>query len=255
MDGCWGSGISSFPTMSSTSNFPTFPIFIMDAECPICPAPVVPNYTVTLEKLVYWTIGYGGWLGMALMPVIWRLPIRGSVMIVLSCAAPPLCGIVMTGFFSAIYAAAYLIYTVSSIMVDPLFLKSCVGSCAIGLGSIALYFVTMPATFNLDKLVAEDDAKETQHDDESDDTSEGDSDAGSDAGSDHINDEFSEEANDDDGSDVGSDDANEEEEESDVGSEVSASENSASSSPSDTWRETADFDRLRTAPPLPTNDS
>jgi hypothetical protein len=218
----------------------------MDAECPICPAPVFPNYTVTLEKLVYWTIGYGGWLGMALMPVIWRLPIRGSVMIVLSCAAPPLCGIVMTGFFSAIYAAAYLIYTVSSIMVDPLFLKSCVGSCAIGLGSIALYFVTMPATFNLDKLVAENNAKETQHDDESDDTSEGDSD--------NANDEFSEEASDDEG-DVGSDDANEEEEGSDVGSEVSASDNSASSSPSDTWRETADFDRLRAAPPLPTNDS
>ncbi len=241
--------------MSSTSNFPTFPtfpIFLMDSECPICPAPVVPNYTMTLEKLMYWTIGYGGWLGMALMPVIWRLPIRGSVMIVLSCAAPPLCGIVMTGFFSAMYAVAYLIYTMSSIMVDPAFLKSCVGSCTIGLGSIAFYLVSMPATFNVDKLVAEDDANETQCDDESDDASEEDSD--------DANDEFSEEANDE-GSDVGSDDANEEdnekasEEESDAGSEVSASGDSASSTPSDSWRETADFDRLRAAPPLPTNDS
>jgi hypothetical protein len=126
----------------------------------------------TAENLLFWTMGYGGWLGVALLPVVWSLPAPASkgVKLLMSLLIPSMSAILLTGFFYSFYGIAYVTYTMSSIMIHPAFLKSCVGSVCIALSSIGLYVVQHGKTVTVsdaeESEESEEDAEESEESEE-----------------------------------------------------------------------------------------
>ena len=137
--------------------------------------------STTVEKLLFWTMGYGGWLGIALLPVVWSLPAPASkgIKLIMSLLIPSMTAILITGFFYAFYGLAYVSYTMASIMIHPVFLKSCVGSVCLAAASIGLYLVqheklggTVDASEESDTDTASETTEDTENSDYSENTEE-----------------------------------------------------------------------------------
>jgi hypothetical protein len=151
----------------------------------------------TMEKLLFWTLGYGGWLGVALLPTVWSLPSPASksVKMMVSFLMPPMVAILITGFFYSVYGFAYITHTVSSAMINPVFLRSCIGMVCISLASVGLYMtqcVDRKTHINADTDEAEDATKDVGSSDDSegedtDEDAEGEEDVGDSESSDADN--------------------------------------------------------------------
>jgi hypothetical protein len=128
----------------------------------------------TMEKLLFWTLGYGGWLGIALLPVFWSLPNASvSIKVVTSILIPPVIAIVVTGLFYILYGFAYITNKMTSVMLSPLFLQSCIGMVCVSFASVGLYI----AHYNESKVPssasdASDSDASASDSDESSDSSE-----------------------------------------------------------------------------------
>lgn len=104
--------------------------------------------STTMEKLLFWTLGYGGWLGVALLPMVWSMDGPKSIKTMITFLVPPAVAMLVTGFFYSVYGFAYVTNNVSSIMISPAFLKSSVAIVCMSLASIGLY-MTQNTEFKL----------------------------------------------------------------------------------------------------------
>ncbi len=215
--------------------------FLNENTCPCSAALAAPAAPVTFEKLTFWTLGYGGWLGVAMLPILWSIPVSKTVRAALSILMLPLSALTLTAVFACFYMTSLFTYHMASIMISPQFLHSCIGIVCLAIGSVAFW---IGSSKRLDiRVQMEYEAKKDEEDGEETVGSEedGDETVGSDDDAEETDDgeQDGEEA-------VGS----EEDGEDTVGSEES--DNSHTNSANDTtWRETANFEGLRTAAPLP----
>ncbi len=188
----------------------------------------------TFEKLVFWCIGYGGWTGIGLLPMVWAYVPSLRVRMVLSALLPVLGAFILTALFSVAYIVSQMIYSVFAVMLEQEFLQSCVMS-------VAMSVVCFSATFSIMDLLgfpnkAEDAVKPVASESESEEGSEGS--------------EGSEE-----GSEEG-EEGSEEGEEAEEGDEnASVASDTSCSSKSDTLKSEVNTNPLRNAPPLPDTDS
>jgi hypothetical protein len=191
----------------------------------------------TFEQLVFWCIGYGGWMGVGILPVILVATDSNKMRAVLFFLAPPTCALLMTTAFSTLYGISKFFHFMSSIMISPFFLNSATGSAALSiiLFSCVFYGMDAFAPHRVQKMVEAEKAREGESEEESEE----------DVGS-----------SESDGSEEASEgsEGSEEEPEEDVGS----SEESEEASDEDV-RDAAialiNLDPLRNAPPLPESDS
>ena len=128
-----------------------------------------------VENLLFWTMGYGGWLGVALLPHVWSLPAPASrgIKLLMTVLIPSVTATLLTGFFYAFYTVAYVTYYMSSIMIHPVFLRSCVGSVCLALGSIGFFLQNKPEKTESEKTEeseAEDSEVEESEETESEET-------------------------------------------------------------------------------------
>ena len=85
-------------------------------------------------------MGYGGWMGVGILPLLWGHTNNNMIRATMAILAPTTCSLVMTSFFVAFYMLASLIWTVGGVMANPVFLLSSMGSVCIATISVAMYF-------------------------------------------------------------------------------------------------------------------
>ncbi len=194
-----------------------------------CPAP-----TNLFDKLVFWTLGYGGWMGVALLPVVWSLPVSKTVRTFASVLLVPTSAFVVTAAFSAFYMFSLFLYNMASIMISPTFLHSCLGIVCIGVGSVGMFVASGRVGI---RIQVDKDAQESEGESEG---SEGESEGseGESEGSEGSQDE----------SEGSQDESEESQEESHNDSEGSVEKEDGKD---DSWRKEANFEGLRKADPLP----
>lgn len=215
------------------SKMPSLSYSILENTCPATPA------TATFEKLTFWTLGYGGWLGVSLLPLVWALPASKTLRTILSILALPTCAMIMTGVFSAVYIMSLFTYHMSIVMISPHFLHSCIGIVCLSVGSVGFYL----AGNNIKILV--NSVPDTEGSDVGDVGSESESESESeDAKSEDAESESAESAESESESESAeSEDAESEDAESEGSEDIDTNK--------DAWRETANFEGVRTAAPLP----
>ncbi len=212
--------------------------FLNENTCPCSASPV------TFEKLTFWTLGYGGWLGVAMLPILWSIPVSKTVRAALSILMLPLSALTLTAVFACFYVASLFTYHMASVMISPQFLQSCIGIVCIAIASVAFW---IGSSTRLDIKIQmeranQEDGEETVGSEEDDDTEE---DGEETVGSEEDGEDTEEET-------VGSEEDEDEDGEETVGSEESDNSHTNSSNDEDaTWRDTANFEGLRTAAPLP----
>lgn len=195
-----------------------------------CPATATATATATFENLTFWTLGYGGWLGASILPIVWSLPVSKTLRTILSILALPTCAMIMTGLFSAFYLGSLFTYHMSVVMISPQFLHSCIGMVCLSVGSIVFFLVgSNSLKICIHKAPEDDEVAETN--DEADNTDNEDS---------ETNDENENTDNDNEDSESNNDTENTDDE----------AENTDNND-DNAWRETAHFEGLRSAAPLP----
>jgi hypothetical protein len=108
--------------------------------------PTAPHGLSTFEKLVFWSIGYGGWMGIGMLPILLMATNSTKARVVLAGLSAPVGALLMTSLFGVMYLVAAFVHCVLSIMVSSVFLHSC---CA----SIALTAVTVSLAMSLFDIV------------------------------------------------------------------------------------------------------
>ncbi len=182
-------------------------------------------------------------MGVSLLPILWSLPLSGTIKLMLTFLTPAISALAVTGFFAIFYFAGVFTYSVSSVMIHPVFLETCVSIVCLSIASVAFFLINsrrMEITIKNEEAKKEEDNSENEEADENDESGdEKDEEA-------NENDESGDEEKDEE--DVGSDgeDGTNESEEAEVGSDGTVSDASSVSA----WRETANFDGVRNAPPL-----
>ena len=201
----------------------------------------------TFEKLVFWCIGYGGWTGIGLLPMVWAYVPSLRVRMVLSALLPVLGAFVLTAFFSVAYIVSQLIYSVFAVMLEQEFLQSCVMSVAMSVVCFAGTWVFMDLMGLPEKKedavkpVLEESEESEGRSEESEDAEDGSEE--SEGGS--------EEAEESEGRSEESEDAEDGSEES----EDNQSEGAESDSSCSSRLDGIDTTPLRNAPPLPDTDT
>lgn len=104
------------------------------------PANTCPTKEFTLQNLVFWSMGYGGWMGVGILPLLWSNTENKGIRAILAILSPTVCSFVMTSLFVVFYMAAQFIWNVGAIMVNPVFLLSSMGAICIAVCSIGMYF-------------------------------------------------------------------------------------------------------------------
>ena len=248
--------------------------FLNENTCPCSAALAAPATPVTFEKLTFWTLGYGGWLGVAMLPILWSIPVSKTVRAALSVLMLPLSALTLTAVFACFYVTSLFTYHMASVMISPQFLHSCIGIVCISIASLAFWIgsskrLDIRVQMEYEAKKDEEDGEETVGNEEDGDETVGNEEDGEETvGNEEDGDETvgSEENGEEDGEEDG-EETEEETEEETVGSEEDGeasddsheetvgsdeSDNSHTNSANDTtWRETANFEGLRTAAPLP----
>ncbi len=101
----------------------------------VCPAP----QEFSLQNLVFWSMGFGGWMGVGILPIIWSSTEHPVIRFVLSFLSPGVCAFVMTAVFLAFYGVSFFIRSMAEIMTHPTFLVSGMGTIVLAIISIAFY--------------------------------------------------------------------------------------------------------------------
>jgi hypothetical protein len=202
--------------------------------CPTCPtgpagSASFANPAPLYENLVFWTLGYGGWTGIALLPIVWSLSVSRSMKAVLSVLLIPTTALVVTASFGGFYLFANFVHAIASVMISSAFIHSCLAIVCVGVGSVGM-FLAGSKRLEIQMVV---ETVETTN-----------SDAGSETGDDVGSDEESDES---DESHTSADDDGSTEE----STEEDASSEDSTDSTDNTWRETANVEGLREAAPLP----
>ncbi len=180
-------------------------------------------YSSTFDQLVFWTLGYGGWLGIGFIPFIWSFPTTVFNRLVLTGLAPPLCAMLLTGLFSSFFVFGNIVYSVGAVMVHPIFLQSCIGTVCLSVGGVSL-FLTHRFLGDMPEKSAAEMGEESGTEDESGEESSG----AEESGEESVKDESAD----------------------DESGKESAEEDSGEEETSEAWREKADFEKLKNAPPL-----
>ncbi len=191
----------------------------------VCPAP----QEFSLQNLVFWSMGYGGWMGVGIMPLIWSSTNNNVIRFILSFFSPAICSFAMTAFFLAFYMISMFIRSMGEIMTNPTFLVSSMGSVVISLTSLALYVALVR------KKLIDSNEKDT----------EGSEAEGSEGESSEVESSEGESSEDEGEGSEASESESSEGESSDAEGTVPNTESTY------TWREKANFAGLREAPELP----
>jgi hypothetical protein len=174
------------------------------------------------ENLVFWTLGYGGWTGIALLPIVWSLSVSKSVRAILSILLIPTTALVVTASFGGFYLFANFVHAITSVMISAQFIHSSLAIVCVGVGSVGLF---LAGTKRLEiQMVVETEVRDGND--------------GNDDGS-QVDETTSEPVSSDEESDGSHTSADDE-----------STEEGSSEEEDNTWRETANVDGLREAPPL-----
>lgn len=190
---------------------------------PMCPACPTSECQAQFENLVYWTLGYGGWTGIAFLPIVWSLSVSKGVRAILSVLVIPTTAFVITASFTGFYLFSQFLYKISAIMVSAKFIHSSLAIICVSVGSLGAYLASSKRL----EIVVQTNAEVEENE------------SGSSVGS-----AGSQESDGSDGSESG--------EESDGSDETDGSHTSDGGDDNDgsEWREKADFAAIREAPPL-----
>ena len=215
-----------------------------------------------IESIAMTAMGYGGWTGLGLAPILMARAPHFSQKCMIFLLAPPVVAMLMTGIVSVSYLFGMFGHVVFSVMIDPKFINT---ACA----SIALCVTTVSGTFTLmehwqnakDVKQVEGSFEEGSEEQEQEESGSEDEESGSDEQ------EQEESGSDEEEQEESGSDEEEQEEQEESGSEqgdgnstvsnassVTISEEQKSDVVDNTWRNEANFDGLRNAPPLPDSD-
>lgn len=86
----------------------------------------------TFERLVFWSIGYGGWMGIGMLPIILSITHSQKVRAILMFLSAPMGALFMISLFSTVYLFTSFMREVFAIMSSPLFLHSCCSLMSLG---------------------------------------------------------------------------------------------------------------------------
>lgn len=172
-----------------------------------------------LQHILFWSIGYGSLMGMGYAPVLMMYTNSWTVRTIILGFSVPMGALLTTALSISVYGYGVFMNTISGILIQPLFVHSMIHTlCLSGI----LY-----SGYALFLKECECESEKTEDTDEASDSQKSDS-------------EESEEV------EEGSDNS----EETDEGSECSETSEEGSEQDNE-WRTTANFEGLRTAPPLP----
>jgi hypothetical protein len=164
-------------------------------------------------------MGYGGWMGVGILPLLWRYTKNNVIRAAMAILSPAMCSLATTSIFVLFYMSAYFVLNVGKVMTSPVFLLSSMGTVCIAVISVAMYFA-LPLYMSK----TEESQSESQDEEESQSESQDEEESQSESDNSHS----------------GSQD------------DVSVSDaESTDIEPDNSWREEANFDGLRTAPELP----
>ncbi len=188
-------------------------------------------YTATLLNLVTWTIGYGGWAGIMISPLLMNATASNSTRCVMFFLSPPICAILMTAIIVTMYGFGVMIHTTFSVMIHPQFLHTLCSSITLMVSALSASALLRYYTW---KSLKDSSSQNEENDTASEHTQ-------TDASSTDIS-----ETEDEDTENSQTSEAEDEDTENSQTSEAEDEEEVDNS-----WRETANFEGLRNAPPLP----
>jgi hypothetical protein len=188
----------------------------------------------TVNSLLFWAMGYGGWMGIGLLPIVWKYSNNIMVKTMISLLSPGICALTMAAFFMIFYTFAVFLRTISLIMLNPAFLVSSMGTVSIVVVSLGMYRML---TYKKSESEVSEDSEGSE---ESGEDSEGSEESG-------------EESEDSEGSGEDSEGSGEDSdgsEESDNSHSGTVSDAESTDIEDNSWRNEANFEGLRNAPVL-----
>jgi hypothetical protein len=209
------------------------------------------------DSLVFWCIGYGGWAGVALIPLMMLYTDSFAVRAMSIVLAPCVGALVAVSTVTITYTVSLLAHSVLSVMINPAFMNTLCASIPLSTSAVSLYLVTnyIRAQEMKDEKDKKDKNKEgAETDEENNETSEeSDQSDQSDQESDQTDQESDQTDQSDQDNNTEEDD--EEDDEETENKTVSDAESTDISEPDQepdhAWRNEANFDGLRNAPPIP----
>jgi hypothetical protein len=95
------------------------------------------------QNIVFSALGYGGWIGLAIVPFTWPRASTPGRRLLLLFLTPPTFAFLMTAFVSLFYAISLFSYNVFAVMSNPLFVQSMCSSIALTITTISGTIVSL----------------------------------------------------------------------------------------------------------------
>jgi hypothetical protein len=200
----------------------------------------------TVNSLLFWAMGYGGWMGIGLLPIVWKYSNNFMLKAMISLLAPGICALTMAAFFTIFYTFAVVLRTISLIMLNPAFLVSSMGTITIVVVSLGIFGMLQYANKTAESAEDSEGSGEDSEGSGEDSDGSGEDSEGSGEDSDGSGEDSDGSGEDSDGSGEDSEGS----EESDNSHSGTVSDAESTDIEDNSWREEANFEGLRNAPVL-----